>query len=278
MKNAMVEGAMLHQSSTAYPAPTTPLFLVREPLAWQEAHRELSRLASTRAALDWEEGCWLLRALRSKVDRHLGFGSFREYIERLFGYKPRWTEERIRVAQALERLPEMTQALRDGAVTWSAVRELTRVATSESEHQWLAVTRGMTLRQIEARVSGRALGDGPADPADPARVRHALRFEVTAETLCTFREAMVKLRRDAGERIDDDAALLLLARQVLGGPTDPGRASYQVSVTLCEQCGRGWQHGGGELTEMASEMIERVACDAQYVAQAQRSHTDAPMP
>src|SRR5882757_11011415 len=148
---------MLPEIRATYPTPTTPLFLVREPLAWQEAHRELSRLAKARAALDWEQGCWLLRALRSRVDRHLGFGSFKESVERLFGYKGRWTDERIRVAEALESLPEMTQALRDGAVTWSAVRELTRVANAGNEHQWLEVARGETLRQIEARVSGRAM-------------------------------------------------------------------------------------------------------------------------
>ena len=58
----------------------------------------------------------------------LGFGTFAEYVERLLGYRPRWTSERLRVAEALELLPELDQALRDGAVSWSAVRELTRVA------------------------------------------------------------------------------------------------------------------------------------------------------
>jgi hypothetical protein len=58
-----------------------------------------------------------------------------------------------------------------------------------------------------------------------------MRFEVSGEVLATFREAMVKLRRDAGGSLDDDAALLQMARQGLGGPTDCGRASYQVAVT-----------------------------------------------
>jgi hypothetical protein len=33
---------------------------------------------------------------------------------------------------------------------------------------------------------------------------------------------VAKLRRDAGETLDDDATLLLMARHVLGGPTDYG--------------------------------------------------------
>ena len=53
--------------------------------------------------------------------------------------------------------------------------------------------------------------------------------------------AMAKIRRDAGTPLDDDASLLLLARQILRGPADHGRANYQMSVTVCEDCGRGWQ-------------------------------------
>ena len=69
---------------------------------WVKAHAELSELARRRAALDWEEGTALLRALRSGAHRHLWYASFAEYVERLFGYKPRATEEKLRVAQALE--------------------------------------------------------------------------------------------------------------------------------------------------------------------------------
>ena len=55
-------------------------------------------LARRRAALDAEEGRWLLCALRSAAHVHLGFGSFVQYIERLFGYKLRTTQEKLRVA------------------------------------------------------------------------------------------------------------------------------------------------------------------------------------
>jgi hypothetical protein len=50
---------------------------------WQLAHEELRRLARSRAGLDFEEGRWLLLAWRSGVHARLGYGSFREYVERL---------------------------------------------------------------------------------------------------------------------------------------------------------------------------------------------------
>src|SRR4029077_20660870 len=122
---------------------TTGVALV-EPSEWVVAHEALSRLAQERAAADAEEGRWLLAALRSAAHVHLGFGNFWEYIERMFGHKPRTTQERLRVAEALEQLPAMAQALEQGTLHWSAVRELTRVAVAENECAWIEVARGKT--------------------------------------------------------------------------------------------------------------------------------------
>src|SRR6476619_2165258 len=88
---------------------------------WMIAHEALSRLARQRAAADAEEGRWLLAAQRAAAHVHLGFGSFVEYAERLFGYRPRSTHEKLRVAEALESLPELAQALERGRLSWSGV-------------------------------------------------------------------------------------------------------------------------------------------------------------
>src|SRR6266446_641993 len=132
----MHEGLSEHGSSSEGPHTLTP------KLDWRHAHEDLSRLAKCRARLDWEEGRSLLDALRCGAHLHLGFGSFGEYIERLFGYTRRSTEERLRVAEALEHLPDLDQALRDGRVSWSVARELTRIATEENERAWLDLARG----------------------------------------------------------------------------------------------------------------------------------------
>src|SRR5919206_3869710 len=97
-----------------------------ERIDWRRAHEELTHLAQSRARLDWEEGGALLRAVRAGAHRELGYATFTEYVERILGYSPRWTHERLRVAEALEQLPELGRALREGALSWSAVRELTR--------------------------------------------------------------------------------------------------------------------------------------------------------
>ena len=75
---------------------------VADKPSWERAHQMLVGLARTRAGLDLEEAKWLLAASRERVDRRLGYASFVEYIERLFGYAPRLTQERLRVGEALE--------------------------------------------------------------------------------------------------------------------------------------------------------------------------------
>jgi hypothetical protein len=76
---------------------------------------------------------------------------------------------------------------------------------------------------------------------------------------------MAKIRRDAGSSLDDDASLLLMARQILEGPRDNGRANYQMAISVCRDCGRGWQQGRGEQVEVSSEVMEMAQCDAQQL-------------
>jgi hypothetical protein len=78
---------------------------------WKVVHEALTRLARARAGLDFDEGRKLRAAQRARVHERLGYGSFVEYI-RLFGYSPRLTLEKLRVAEALEGLPQLAQAAR----------------------------------------------------------------------------------------------------------------------------------------------------------------------
>ncbi|MEO8182002.1 MAG: hypothetical protein ABI895_24475 [Deltaproteobacteria bacterium] len=239
--------------------------LQNQRITWQVAHEALSRLARERAAADVEEGRWLVAAARAAVHVHLGYGSYTEYVGRMFGYKPRSIQEKLRVAEALEGLPTLARALSSGEVSWSAVRELTRVAVRDTEQEWLELTRGKTLRQLEQMVAGRRPGDTPASPPDPSARRHVLRFDVAAETFALFRDALGELRRRAGAALADDPALLEMARCVLGGPRDENRASYQVVLSVCPECENGRQQATGGLVPVGPDVIRMARCDAQHI-------------
>ena len=108
-----------------------------ELVSWRVAHAALQGIARRRAALEVEEARWLVVAKRVGVHVELGFASFLEYMDRMLGYRRRVAFERLRVAERLEALPETTELLEAGAISYSAVREITRVAEPETERAWL---------------------------------------------------------------------------------------------------------------------------------------------
>jgi hypothetical protein len=247
-----------------------PLIANDESLAapspdWRQAHQRCQDVARRAAALDREIGRALLDADRASVHVFLGYGGIIEYGDRLFGFAPKITMERLRVAAALESLPQLDHALAAGRLCYSAVRELTRVAVAETEDEWLAAADGKAMRQIEELVSGRGPGGRPGDESVPEARRHVIRLDVAADVLALFREAVGALRKAHGGALDDEQALAMMARLALGGPGDDGRASHQILVTVCEICARGQQQGHGRLVPVAPEVVERAACDAQWL-------------
>jgi hypothetical protein len=178
---------------------------------WKKVHAELVRLAGVKGAYDAEEARWLVEAKRLRVREELGFATVHEYLERLFGYGPRLAMERLRVAEALMGLPALRAALASGDLSWSAVRELSRVAIAVTEADWIAAATGKTVRQVEEMVSGRKAGDRPGDPADDGSKRHVLRLEIAADARAAFRDARRQIELDVGHSLDDDALVRQLA-------------------------------------------------------------------
>ena len=144
---------------------------------WVLAHQAVLEVAKDRAQLERREGTSLLRAHRERVHQHLGYGAFAEYTDRHLGYCHRTTADKLRTAEALEQLPELARAQQEGRLHASAVRELARVATAETESTWIDVARGRRVREIEQMVSGRARGDSPTSAPRPELEKHVLRFE-----------------------------------------------------------------------------------------------------
>lgn len=238
---------------------------------WVEIDLWGKRLAGKLAGLDVEIGDWLLAARDEDVHRRLGYGSFVEYVQRRLGFERHTIGERVRVAEALRRLPLTRAALARGERPWAAVRELSRVAVAETEAKWLDDTAGQRASDVQRLVAGRRPGQTPEDPADPRLVRHVLRLEVSAEAFALFREAVRALQRSVDPQLGDEQALAEMSRRILGGPGDDGRAPYQVALVQCEDCRRVWQDARGETIEVAPEVAERAACDGQFIGRLETS-------
>jgi hypothetical protein len=247
--------------------------------------RALRDIASRRAALDAEEARWLREAEALQIWRPLGMVSALDYLERELGYAPRTAQDRLRVARALGSLRQLSDALARGELSFSAVRELTRVATPATEAAWIAAAAGRNLRQVEELVADHGPGDGPDDPPDPKARTHVVRFELSAETFALLRQARALLDDEHPTSLADDAFVAALCSAVLdhhAPATEPsGRARYQIALTLCRRCGQGWQQGAGAQIAVAAETVERAMCDAQHIGSIdgpgpERAHQDIP--
>ncbi|MBC8070476.1 MAG: HNH endonuclease, partial [Deltaproteobacteria bacterium] len=236
---------------------------------WQSVDRALRTIARRRAGLDAEEARWLREAEALQIWEELGMVSMSDYLERVLMYAPRTAQERMRVARALGTLPRLAEALGGGELSFSAVRELTRVAIPSNEQAWIAAAQGKNLREVEELVADHRPGDGPEDPKDPAARRHVVRLELSAETFALLRQARQVLDDEHGTGLSEDQLVAALCGAVLdgdGAAADAGgRAKFQISLTVCERCNQGWQHGAGAQIAIGADAVDRACCDAQHI-------------
>ncbi len=140
----------------------------------------------------------------------------------------RATRERVRIGRALQVLPAVEQSFVQGAISFSHVREITRVAKPEDETLWLAAAKHLPIRQLEQRVAeasgGRA--DKRARTAEPAEVRCVspstvdVRFVLPAEVWAQLSRAMESVRGASESSLTDAEALEAVAREALARASD----------------------------------------------------------
>ena len=233
---------------------------------WRVVDRALRALATQYVALDAEQLRWLREAEHVRLWRHLGHVSMIEYLEHVFGYSPRQAEERLRVARKLAVLPELTEALEEGELPFTAVRELSRIATPQTERAWRTSARGKNLRQIEELVAEHEEGDLPGDPRKPELRPRVVRFELRPEVFALLRQTRKALEEERGERLDDSTLIAALCDAACAaGEPDAGRAKFQIAITRCDRCRQARQDGAGTSVAIDDAALSRAECDAQLL-------------
>jgi len=235
-------------------------------LDWRTVDRALRDIARRRSKLDASEARWLREAERLQIWRPLGMVSALDYLERVLGHTPHVANERLRVARALGDLPVLSDAFARGKLQYSAIRELTRVATPATETRWRDAGLGKNARQIEELVAGHRRGDDPDDPTDPQVSTHAVRFELGAEVFARLRQVRASLTDERGGYLDNEELVTALCDAVLdrasAGTEPTGRAKFQIAMTVCQRCDQGWQEGAGAKVPIDAAAVERARCDA----------------
>jgi len=132
-----MEDALMNLDSPNFvptPAHIVGLERLGDEIAELSAHLD----AATARLLD------LIREFDARGGWGNGFASCAAWLTWRIGLDPGAARERVRVARALGSLPRLAQALARGALSYSKVRALTRVATPETEERLLRVGRAGT--------------------------------------------------------------------------------------------------------------------------------------
>ena len=109
--------------------------------------------------------------------------------------------EKVRVAHALKTLPQIAMAFAEGALSYSKVRALTRVASPDNEEKLLEFARRTTAARVEERC--RELRCGTAASTDESVRAHARRaLRLHRDPLRGVATITVELPLETAELID----------------------------------------------------------------------------
>jgi hypothetical protein len=235
---------------------------------WKYLHQRLRSIAKRRVALEAEEAGYLIEAEETQLYRRLGYTTMTEYMERELYWGPHAAKERLRVARELRELPLIAELFRDGELCFSAVRELTRVATPATEEAFLRKAQGKTAHSIQQMVAGLKRGDEPDATPDPRLITKRVVIEVSAETYAIWRQTRGALETEAGERLSDDAFVQTVCRRATepaAATADVPRPNVQTAVTTCKACKQSFVQAGGEALPIDVATAARLTCDAEYI-------------
>ena len=90
------------------------------------------------------------------VERNLfrepGYATIFQYASESLGFSAKRTFGFLRLAEAFQRLPELRAALMAGAIGWTKAREIIKVAGPKNVAKWLELAKGLSRRELEAKV------------------------------------------------------------------------------------------------------------------------------
>ena len=108
-------------------------------------------------------------------------------------------------------------------------------------------------------------GDNPTDPAKAIIKDHNLALALPPEISAMYRQVQSLATEEAGRHLEDHELIGTLCRAYLDRGSVTGKTSetkHLIALTVCEQCGQGWQHGGGRKIAVDAAAVEAACCDA----------------
>jgi hypothetical protein len=221
-----------------------------------------------------------------------GYSNCAEWLSWRCGISLSAAREKVRTAQALRELPEISHAFREGKLSYTKVRALTRVAAVQGEDVLLRYALQASAPAVEERCR-QIRNTQPESVYDARRFWDARSLSVWRNpsngTLCLRAELPLEVgelvmkaiekalqQNEAAEAVSGaskttfqaeqaDALVEIVRTYLDGGSAAGGESStadrYQVVVHVDEAA----LHGGAGRADAPLETIKRLACDSSIV-------------
>ena len=248
-------------------------------LTAEELHKLLlkSHLIGNRARRSFMK--YLLAMECSRFYRELGFSSVAAYADRFFRLSHSLVYEYLEVARKLGELPLCDKVFKDEGLPYRCLRLIVKIATEETEAEWIAFARQKTWKQLEAEVKD-ALKKGRKRPRKNQNTLPAvtvlLSFALGPDEHDIVAKGLGKAASElsgsiGGGRIEPKDALLYAMRLLL--ETDPPGANRvgrpdslnRILYHRCPECRRAFLPTPDGLVEIPGSVVDRIEPEAEKI-------------
>ncbi len=223
--------------------------------------------------------------MKRKLYRGLGYASIHLYAEEALGFSRSKTYEFIRLAEALDELPGLKDQIESGKLPWTKAREVVKVATPETEKEWLALAESKSRRDLEKEVAvSRAKRDSAKDEDQSVLLESDSKTPAaaTAQSLTLRLSPLAKARFEAmceklmkKHHCSREQVLLMALESLCAESTRvDGGSPYQVVVQQCPDCEE--KTVGAERRRLSKVESAQIDCDSQVLVPGQRNKASIP--
>jgi len=183
--------------------------------------RSASSLVAARGPLRRVLAALAGRFVAARGWERLGFARTRDYAVERLGLSARALQDLARVDAQLARLPAVEAALVAGALTWTKVRLVCRVAQPVDEARWIALAGRLTARRLAHEVRAvdvgavESIGNETDEDGASDEPRECVRIRCTPFVRARWWSTRQLARRAAGEALPVWQAMENVAAEVL---------------------------------------------------------------
>jgi hypothetical protein len=224
---------------------------------------------------------------RRGLHRQLGHASLQLYATQALGFSDNRYHQFKRLADDLDRLPVLREAVESGEIGWTKAQQVARVATAATQAAWVekAVTTGR--RELELQVR-QARQRPPAAPAAQLAIDTAAQPVADLPTTISLRadgvqlarfEALVEKAHKLGlvpagaDRLDLVlAALESLVSAAGGDRLHTAGPAAQIIIQQCPDCKRAAVTTNRGEKRVAPAQLAALTCDARVQRPGKPNH------